>query len=140
NCKCRWYDREGGFGNDGEFREPTIEVSACDQGVLATGKVPLPAGVADKAVSSMKTYTDAVAHLPAGHSCTHRVHGSSNFMARHARKLNTGEAIILHVQITGTNATGLDTQAHLTSPRGGHRLCRYLDSTAGMGKLGRTHG
>jgi hypothetical protein len=88
----------------------------------------------------MKTDADAVTHLPAGHSCTYSIHGSSNFMARHARKLDTGEAILLHVQITGANAASLDTQAHLTCPRRRHWLCRHLDSTAGMGKLGRTHG
>ena len=51
-----------------------------------------------------------------------------------------GKPFLLCVQITGASATGLDTQAHLTSPWRGHRLGCHLDNTAGMGKLGRTHG
>src|SRR5262249_14819437 len=90
---------------------------AGDRLVLAGDKVAAPAGIADKAVSSVPADSNAVAFLPFRNAGAELIHDAHNFVSGYARIGHAGKASFFRQHIAVTDATCLHLNADLACLR-----------------------
>jgi hypothetical protein len=82
---------------------------------------------------------DALSRLVLGDACAHGIHETHDFVAGHARILDSRPVTFLGQRIAVTNAAGLDFDPHLTGTRLGNFAFNDFKRSAGAGDLGSAH-
>jgi hypothetical protein len=102
---------------------------------LAQDEVAATAWIALEAMAAVPSHADPLAGLPQGHVGTDSIDTSGNFVAGHARKLNSGPKPFLHQRVAMADSTCFDLDAHLTATGLGYGALDDFEISAWLADL-----
>jgi hypothetical protein len=130
-------DRLGGCEH--VFLVAAVVTDARNLFVLAVDEIAAAAGIAGEIVTTVPSYSDALAGLPVRNVAADSVDAAGDFMSGNAWILDSGPIAFLYQLVTVADAAGFDFNADLVSARLGDVSFDEFEIASGFADLDNFH-